>query len=304
MKHHFLSSRTRGLLSLVLLSVVFASMGIFARALGSEFTIIQQVYLRVLAALVLGLGFFFTRLDFSKLRQITTQEWLLLSFRACSLYVLGVTLFTKAIILAKYSNVSFIGALPVVAVLGFVILKEKVTLFKTLFIGLSLLGTMLLAVTDSTHLLSWGLGEVLALIATVFFGLSYVLRRWHSNLLNNQEMTLIMLLLASILLIVTSVLMGEGIPNPNHGWSITIVGVVITAGVFNIANVFLVNYGFEKVEAALANNVLMLESLFAVLIGMLLYHEVPALKELIGGGIILISVFGMNHTENSSQNSV
>lgn len=51
-------NRQKGILALVLLSLVFASMGLFVRYLNTEFTLLQQVYLRVLAAFILGLFIF------------------------------------------------------------------------------------------------------------------------------------------------------------------------------------------------------------------------------------------------------
>lgn len=74
---------------------------------------------------------------------------------------------------------------------------------------------------------------------------------------------------------------------------------VVGAGIFNIMNVFLTNYGFQKVEAVLASNLLTLESVFAIVLGFLFYKEVPIAKELVGGIIIALSVIGMNKLESN-----
>ena len=76
---------------------------------------------------------------------------------------------------------------------------------------------------------------------------------------------------------------------------------IIGAGTFNVANVFLINYGFEKVDAVLASNILTLESFFAILLGFLFYGEIPLVKELIGGAIIISSVIWMNQLKKRDE---
>ncbi|MEK7522472.1 MAG: EamA family transporter, partial [Patescibacteria group bacterium] len=73
--------------------------------------------------------------------------------------------------------------------------------------------------------------------------------------------------------------------------------VVLGAGVFNVGNLFLTNYGLERVEAVLASNLFALELIFALLIGFLFYRELPNLKEIFGGVLILFSVVQMNKLE-------
>ena len=64
----------KGVLALVLLSMVFASMGLFARYLSTGFVLLQQVYLRVFAAFFLGLIVFKNDLDFKKLKKISKKR--------------------------------------------------------------------------------------------------------------------------------------------------------------------------------------------------------------------------------------
>lgn len=70
--------------------------------------------------------------------------------------------------------------------------------------------------------------------------------------------------------------------------------VILVAGLFNVVNLFLTNYGFQKVNAVLASNILMLEVVFAVGLAIFLYQEIPTLKELFGGFLIVASAYQMN----------
>ncbi|HSW96545.1 MAG TPA: hypothetical protein VLF89_01835 [Candidatus Saccharimonadales bacterium] len=49
------SDRKKGIIALIILAFVFATMGIFVRFLQADFTILQQTYLRIFAAFVLGI---------------------------------------------------------------------------------------------------------------------------------------------------------------------------------------------------------------------------------------------------------
>lgn len=289
----------KGILSLILLAVVFASMGLFARYLATGFLIFQQVYLRMFAAFIIGAIAFHGTFTVKKLTHVPVKDWIIIIFRAVSYALFGITLFSQAIILTKYSNVSFIGALPTTAVLGFIILREKFSFQKAGFVLLASLGALVLAVSDYAHVFSWGRGEVLTLISNVFFALSYIARRWQSTYLTNKELTVLNFFVAFIVVFLVSLGKGDGLPL--SGWTIGLLLAVIGAGCFNVLNVFLTNYGFEKVEAVLASNILTLESFFAVGFGFMFFREVSSFKELAGGSIIIASIIGMNFLEKKEK---
>jgi drug/metabolite transporter (DMT)-like permease len=289
------SEHQKGVFSLILLALVFASMGLFARYLSTGFLLFQQVYLRMLVAFIVGYLVFHKQINLSKYKKLPIKEWLIIILRAVSYSLFGIILFTQAIIITKYSNVSFISSLPMTAVLGFVLLHEKFSYKKLALILLAFAGVILISVKDYSNIFDWGKGEILTLISTVFFSLSYIARKWQSDQLNNKELTVINFFVAFIAVFIVSILKGDGLPI--FGWHWGLLLAVIGAGIFNIMNVFLTNYGFQKVEAVLASNILTLESVFAVVLGFLFYKEIPMAKELFGGFVIALSVIGMNKLE-------
>lgn len=291
------SARRKGVLSLVLLALVFASMGLFARYLATGFLLFQQVYLRMFSAFIIGLVVFKKDLNFSKFKKLPLKEWSIIVLRAVSFSLFGIILFTQAIIITKYSNVTFISALPTTALLGFILLKEKFNFKKLAFVLVAFAGILLISVNDFSNILNWDRGGLLTLISTVFFSLSYIARKWQTDLLNNKELTVANFFVASLVVFSVSIFKGDGLPV--FGWNWGLAMAVIGAGIFNIANVFLTNYGFQKVEAVLASNILTLESVFAIFLGFLFYREVPLVKEFVGGLIIIFSVIGINKMENN-----
>jgi len=289
------SNKQKGILALIGLAVVYSSMGLFVRFLSLSFTFFQQIYLRLFAAVIIGFIIYNRSFNYSKLRKIKLTEWLLLIFRAATYYLLGLALYTKSILLTKISVVSFIGSIPMTAILGTLIYKEKITYKKIIYLLLSFVGVMIISVHDFSSIFDWRLGELLAFISVVFTSLSIVLRKKQTKLLSNIEMSQIILVMAFIMLFFTSFFVKESLPF--IGWSTNTIIVLITAGIANIIMIFLTNYGFEKIQTVVASNILTLEMFFAVLIGFLFFREIPSLKEMLGGVLILFSVIQMNKLE-------
>lgn len=287
-----LTETQKGIISLIALALVVSSMGLFMRYLSGAFTVLQQVYLRVLAALLIGLVWFYKDLNFQILKRVSFKEWLLLAFRAIAFYLLGVNLFTQAMILTKYSNVSFIRSLPMTAILGMLVLGEKLTIKKTLLVLTAFTGVVLISVKDFSHITSLGRGELFALISIIVMPLTNILRKWHSKLLNDKEITQIMFGVAFLAVFVFSILSGESLPLQN--WTPAVIIALLGAGLFNVFIIFLTNYGFQRVKAVLANNLVTLEAFFALVIGFVFYGELPVIKELLGGILIVFSAIKMS----------
>ena len=289
-----LSNKQKGILALIGLAFTYASFGFFTRYLSLSFGFFQQLYLRILAGLFIGFLIFGKNFNFAKLKKITSREWLLLIFRAATYYLLGAALFNKAVLLTKISTVAFIGSIPMTAILGFLILKEKITFKKILFITLSFIGVTIISINNFSNFY-WGTGEILALLSCFFASLSIVYRKYQTKLLNNVEITQIQLFFAFIFILIASLLTKEGLPVNN--WGINVFLVILLSGLANVLMIFFTNFGFEHVKTSIASNILTLEMFFAVLIGLLIYKEVPGFKEIIGGALILFSVIQMNKLE-------
>lgn len=288
----FQSHTEKGIAALIFMTAVFALLSVLARYLDSGFTILQQVYLRVFVALILAVIVFHRYIRWEKIAALPLREWLVIAFRGFVMYAVGVTLISQSTTMTTIGNVSFIAALPFVPLLGFLFLKEKVTPWKLAFIGASVFGVALLAVRDFGNLLSWNAGDIVAIIATLGFAISYVTRKWHADILNNQELTALTLVFGAGFVFMFSMFLGEGAPPLDGSWTLWL--AILLGGIFNVANVFLVNYGFQHVDAVRGGNLLTLESAWGVLFGFLFYSEFPTWLGLLGGVIIVGSVIGMN----------
>lgn len=75
--------------------------------------------------------------------------------------------------------------------------------------------------------------------------------------------------------------------------------MLLLSALFNVVNLYLTNYGFQHVKAAVAGNILVLEVVFALLYGFLLFNEMPTLRESIGGLLIVASIYLVNKNETA-----
>jgi drug/metabolite transporter (DMT)-like permease len=294
----FLKEENKGILSLVLLAWIFATMGVFARYLSTDFELFEQTYLRIGLAFLLGCILFVHKIDVRKICAASKKDLLILAFRAVTLY-LGVVLFTEAILSTAYGNASFVASLPLMPLLGYILLRETLKMRTLLYILLSFIGVALIAITDFSTM-KIGYGEVVALLSLVSFDLSYIARRWHSDYLNNYESAVVIFGIGALFLFLTSMILGENLPTVDQ-FSLSIVAVLLIAAIFNVANLLLTNYGFAHVKVAVATNILTLEVVFALAYGIFLFKEIPVLREVLGGALILYSVYMVNRLESSNK---
>lgn len=290
-----------GIIALFILAFVFASFGIFSRYLNGNFTILQQLYLRVSLATIITYIFFHKDIRITKITQIPKKDIKLLIGRAIIIYLVASPMNIEAFLLTKYSNVTFLGAIPTTAILGFLFLQEKVTGKKLFIILLAFIGVLFISVTNFTNLFSFGRGDVLALISDFFYSLFYISRKWHTDYLNNKELTFFILLVAAILQFICSLIIDRGLPL--HGWTIDYALAILVVSCLVVINMFLINFGFKYVKPFLANNIITLESVVAAIIGFLIYKEILTINELIGSLLILVSVPLMNREEEKTGNN-
>lgn len=286
------SERKKGILALLLLSAVYGGVGIVTRYLNVYFPILVQIYLRLLIAVLIGFVLFRGKLRFEKLSQISAKEWFLILIRTLASFVLAAPLWVAGANTAKLANVGFIDSLPLTAAFSLALGLEKFTLKKGLYILLSFAGVVILSVRDFSDLSSFGYGEFLVLVSGFFFAFRNFSRVWHSKLLNDQEITMIMFVFGFIMVFVASVFTGDKVTVPYIDGTLAL--MLLLGGFIMIANIFFSNYGFLRLSPVLGNNILNLEAVFAIIFGFLFFREMINIKEFVGGLLIILSVIKIN----------
>jgi len=112
-----------------------------------------------------------------------------------------------------------------------------------------------------------------------------------SKKLNNSEITVFVMIVATLVGFFISQLKGETIDiiAIRSNALLVFIGLLLGSSLNMIAS-FLENYAFEHIDAVLGNQILMLDSIFSLVVGYLFYNEVIGVTELIGSAIILTTV--------------
>lgn len=287
--------QVKGVLSLVLLSFIFASMGVFARFLDTEFEVFQQTYLRIAIAFIISVIIFSPYINYKKIFSLPKRDLFVIILRACFLYA-AVILITYALLIGKYSNASFVAAIPILPLIGYFVLKETISKKMFFYILIAFFGAGCIIFQDFDFAI-FDIASLYALLSAILFDISMVLRKFHSNYLSNYETTSLMFFIATIFLLIGSFIFLEGVPQIEQ-FSIPMVLILTLSAIANVLIIILINYGFEHVKASVAGNILTLEVLFALMYGVLLYQEYLNFFEIVGSVLILVSILLVNHQEN------
>jgi drug/metabolite transporter (DMT)-like permease len=182
-----------------------------------------------------------------------------------------------------------------VPLVAFFALREKVSLITLLGLLLGVLGSAFLAINEGGGLSLAG-GEVLTLVATLFFAVQILLIAHLGRTVKPGNFTMsffVTIALSACLLNVGFVMTGPGVAaswswlvemfkNPKVLWALALLTVFSTILTFHWMNVYQ-----PRVSANRAAIVYLLEPVFAAMFSVALGHESLTLFLLVGGGLIL-----------------
>jgi drug/metabolite transporter (DMT)-like permease len=187
------------------------------------------------------------------------------------------------------------------AILGWVLLKEKLTLIKILIVGLSLLGCAFVVNVFDPRL--WGLnnaGVVIGIASGLTYAVYSIMGRSASEKgLNTWTTIFYIFTFASIFMLSANLLFGGVIPgaasNPGdllwlgNAW----VGWVMLAALAigpTLMGFGLYNVSLRYLPSSTANLVVMIEPIFTAIVAFYMFGELLSPMQIVGAGIILVSV--------------
>jgi drug/metabolite transporter (DMT)-like permease len=289
-----LSVKQLAVLSLCFVAFCFVLLGVVTRMMNEGVGPFMQVYTRIGGAFLLALVLFYKKISFHKLKHISSKDWFLLTIMGSIGYGLAVIFVTFSILHTKLLNVAVISStVPFFALLYVsVITKKSISPLQILFLIISFIGVYLIA-TKSLSLVihSFGLGELYALLFAAGSGAFVVSRKFISKNLSNPEITVIIIFIAFISSFLGAMVMGE--PLDFSGFSNPFVALGLVMGIIlNVTTTQLQNFSFQKLNAVAGSQLLLLQNVFAPILGLLLYKETILPIEFLGAVLILIGVFG------------
>ncbi len=291
-----MNTKSKAVISLAIVAFGYVLLNIAARLMNEGLEPMTQVYLRIGIGFVLSLLIFKKKLSWKNIYSTSKKDWLILGIMGTVAYSIAVYFITIGAIKASLLNVSIIYS-----TIGFFVyfysllfLKSKfdpksLFLVFTTFIGLVFIsGKSFVPKLDG-----FGIGEIYVLVSAALMGGFSIGRKLLSKQLNNQEITTVVMLIAFISGLLIAIVKGESFPTVAAFTVPVIVGLLIGA-VLNILVNYLENYAFEHIDVVLGNQILLIESLFSLVIGVLFYKEIISFPEVVGALTILISVYWSN----------
>lgn len=290
------NTRMKATLAIVGVSLIYASVGIPVRILSTHFTILQQLYLWLFASTLFSYLFFKSSIRWHEYRHLSLRNTVLILFRALAFYTIGYSLYSLGITTAKYSSVAVIYAFPMLAVLGPLLLREKLTGLKFIAVVGAVIGAILIGLKDFSSIFSFGLGELATLASVFFFAIAIISRKWQTDKLNDYEITFLMFVIAAVTTFSLSIVLGEPIPIISS--NITTISAVVIIGIMNTFALLFTNYGYKHLEVITAGTISYVDTVFGVIISIILYQEIPTLKEGFGGLLIVASALFIHRIAN------
>ena len=279
----------RGALALVGAAALGSVMGVFSRALSGSLDVIEQVALRCALGAAILLPLMLRPAARRRLGQVERGDLWRIALSSVSIYAVAISLNTFAYINGKYGSAATVMAMPFPAIVGFLLFGERFNLRQIASIALASLGASLVIGTSFTLSRADGLAMVAAFGAGFFMSAGILGQRSISQTLSIVEKTFLMLAVAAVVLTGASLVRFGGLSGFSglDGYAASI-GLV--AGAANVLFLFGTNYGVGRVHAAMVNNALALQTVFAAIVAYVVYSSRFTSAEYLGAGLIILSI--------------
>lgn len=281
---------------LVIVSAAYTLLSIGSRLLAEGFEPMTQVYMRVALGTVALAILFRKNLRWNHVRNTPIRDVIILLTMGTIGYSIAVYFATLGALNAKLVNVAIIFAsIPFFSYLySFLFLKKPFNVSLTSLLMISLVGISFVATKSFIpHLATFGTGEGFMMLATATMAWFFVGRKILSTHLNTQEITVIVMTIAAISGWLLALLRGEtfelsAFTNPHVLLGLAIGGLM--NAIVNPIEIF----AFEHLDAVIGSQILLLENVFALAFGYILYAETVTFPEITGGLIIACCVYIAN----------
>jgi drug/metabolite transporter (DMT)-like permease len=291
-----MNSKNRAFIELIVATFFFSLFGVFTRLISDELGVFLQLLLRVgiMSAIFGAIGLLtkiYSRVQRKDLPLFIFRGFLIVTDFSC-FYIavndlsLGLTLFI------------FYSASVIIAFLfGAIFLKEKMDISKSLGLLAAIVGLFIMY-SESFHGVLL-LPSVAAFVSGTCFGLTVSTSKKLTDTYDSTQVNLVAYLVSFVLAIPLLLLSREAIPTAIPSMTIAELSGFALVGV---AAFYLALDGFKYLEAQKASLVLLAELIFVIIIGWLLYSEIPTVRTIIGGLLILMALalphLGLNRLQS------
>ncbi len=291
-----ISIRKKAIFLLVLNAGGYSLLNVAVRLMDKGFQPFTQVYLRILIATLVGIFVFRKQLRWKKIKTTPLSDWIILFIMGVVGFALMISFITLGALEAKLLNVSVIYSTVVFFsyLYSIWVLKSKPDARVLFFVGIALWGVASLSTGSLLPILGgFGRGEFYVLLSAAAGAWYYVGRKMLSEHLNTSEISIITMLIATLSAFIIAMIFGERL-NKDAIFHVQALAGLAIGGVVVVLSTFIENFSFKHLPAVLGSQILLLENVFSVFFGFVLYKEILSLPQIIGAVTVIVSVYLMN----------
>lgn len=288
---------TRALWALAIVGLCVPFLSISARLMSTGFETFTQTYLRI------GVGFLITyiilhkNIHYHKIKSLSRHDWLMLFIMGVFGYGFVVIFATLGVLHAKLLNVAIIGSTTPFFIILFsvIFLKKRIHELHFFFLLTSFYGVCVLATKSFLPVFNhFGIGEIYLLLFAAGMGIYIEGRKFLSKKLNNSEITITVMLIAFVTSLTCALISGEKLHLSGFLNPIALSGLFL-GGFLNFAVTELQNFGYQYLNAVVGSQLLLIQNIFAPILGFIFYHEHILAIEFFGAWCILMGIILHHH---------
>lgn len=277
------NSKFRGATALLGGAFVVSTFGLWARLVSPMFGVIAQNIVRfLLAATIMATIVFVSKKG--KFKGYSRLQYTYMTLLGFATFALGL-LFVLSVTSTKVANtfsLIYAGSILTSFATGTLLLREKVTPIKVIAILVALSGLIMY----TPGLLALHIGLAAGIAAGIADGISNLLRKQLRGIDRNVAVTYQYAVAGVLAIPMLWVWPAEAI----HTVSIGPIGAIVIFAVVSLLFGKLLLYGFSHFDVNVGSVVLATQIFFAMLLGLIFFHEVPAPNELFGGLLVFVAV--------------
>jgi drug/metabolite transporter (DMT)-like permease len=278
-----MKSSTKGILFILASTVMFGSYGVWSVLIGNSFGVFYQGWTRTLLIAVLLFPIVYFR---GEIIQIKRRDW-----KWMSVFLISTSL-TQAPIFYAFNHMDigtatllfFVGMIITMYIFGFLFLNEKATKTKTVSLLIACVG---LYVTFSFSIVAFSLlAAALALINGVATGIELSSSKKITGSYSPLYVTWLSWLIIAITNGMVSVALGEvqQLPAFTLAWLYLVIYAVVS-----LLGFWFAIEGYKDTEASVGGLLALLEVIFAVIFGIIIFSQPLSVKVALGGILILFA---------------
>lgn len=292
----FLPTRSLSIGLLTIAAAAYTILNIASRFLAEGFPVMTQVYMRVSIGTLMLTILFWKSLRWKRIVTMPKKDFAVMLSMGVIGFTLVVYFITQGVLNTKLVNVTVVFAsVPFFSYLySFLFLKKTIHYKLIGLLCVSLIGIMFLSTKSFTpKLTSFGLGEWFAFLAAATAGWYYVGRKLLSDHLSIKEITVVIMMIASLSAFIFALIRGETFSPSAFTHPIVLLGLFMGSSMNALVNPIEI-FAFKHLDAVVGTQILLLDNIFALILGYLIFSETVTSPEIIGGLIVIGSVYFAN----------